>query len=111
MAPCTGRVKKADYDAAVNDAIEFLKGDTKEYLKLLEKRMESYSENLEFEKAAETRDRISAIRRLSDKQKVLLCGTETKDVFALARDDDVYFALSTESYLRVKIILRIFPRL
>lgn len=89
MAPCTGRVKKADYDAAVNDAIEFLKGDTKEYLKLLEKRMESYSENLEFEKAAETRDRISAIRRLSDKQKVLLCGTETKDVFALARDDDV----------------------
>lgn len=89
LAPCTGRVKKADYDAAVDDAIDFLKGDTKEYLKTLETRMESYSENLEFEKAAEMRDRISAIKRLSDKQKVLLCGTETKDVFALARDEDI----------------------
>lgn len=89
LAPCTGRVKKADYDAAVDDAIDFLKGDTKEYLKTLGTRMESYSENLEFEKAAEMRDRISAIKRLSDKQKVLLCGTETKDVFALARDEDI----------------------
>lgn len=88
MAPCTGRVKKSDYDAAVDDAVEFLKGDTKDYLNTLEKRMENYSENLEFEKAAEMRDRISAIKRLSDKQKVLLCGTETKDVFALAREDD-----------------------
>lgn len=89
LAPCTGRVTKADYDAAVDDAIDFLKGDTKEYLKTLETRMESYSENLEFEKAAEMRDRISAIKRLSDKQKVLLCGTETKDIFALARDEDI----------------------
>lgn len=89
LAPCTGRVKKSDYDAAVDDAIDFLKGDTKQYLKTLEARMESYSENLEFEKAAEMRDRISAIKRLSDKQKVLLCGTETKDIFALARDEDI----------------------
>ncbi len=88
MAPCTGKIGKEVYDAALNDAIEFLKGDTNEYLKDLETKMERYSENLEFEKAAETRDRINAIKRLTDKQKVIFSGNDTKDVFALARDDE-----------------------
>ena len=65
-APCAGKMKKAEYDAAVDDAIEFLKGGTKEYIKVLEARMEMYSENLEFEKAAEVRDRINAIKRLTE---------------------------------------------
>ena len=88
MAPCTGKVKKSQYDAALSEAITFLKGDTKQYLATLEKQMNEYSENLEYEKAAEIRDRIKAIKRLDDKQKVVFAGTDTKDVFALAREDD-----------------------
>ena len=88
MAPCTGKVKKSQYDAALSEAITFLKGDTKQYLATLEKQMNEYSENLEYEKAAEIRDRIKAIKRLDDKQKVVFSGTDTKDVFALAREDD-----------------------
>lgn len=87
-APCAGKMKKAEYDAAVDDAIEFLKGGTKEYIKVLEARMEMYSENLEFEKAAEVRDRINAIKRLTEKQQVIFSGTDTKDIFALARNDE-----------------------
>lgn len=87
-APCAGKMKKAEYDAAVDDAIEFLKGGTKEYIKVLETRMEMYSENLEFEKAAEVRDRINAIKRLTEKQQVIFSGTDTKDIFALARNDE-----------------------
>ncbi len=87
-APCAGKMKKAEYDAAVDDAIEFLKGGTKEYIKVLEARMEMYSENLEFEKAAEIRDRINAIKRLTEKQQVIFSGTDTKDIFALARNDE-----------------------
>ena len=87
-APCSGRMKKAEYDKAVDEAIEFLKGGSKQYLETLEKRMEEYSENLEFEKAAEVRDRISAIKRLANKQKVIFAGNETRDVFSLARDED-----------------------
>ena len=87
-APCAGKMKKAEYDAAVDDAIEFLKGGTKEYIKVLESRMEMYSENLEFEKAAEVRDRINAIKRLTEKQQVIFSGTDTKDIFALARNDE-----------------------
>ena len=87
-APCAGKMKKAEYDAAVDDAIEFLRGGTKEYIKVLEKRMEMLSENLEYEKAAEVRDRINAIRRLTEKQQVIFSGSDTKDVFALARNDE-----------------------
>ncbi|MBR6479927.1 MAG: excinuclease ABC subunit UvrC [Clostridia bacterium] len=88
-APCAGKMSKEQYDAALKDAIEFLKGGgTKEYLEALEKKMQMFSDNLEYEKAAETRDRIKAIKRLTEKQKVVFSGDETKDVFALARQDD-----------------------
>ncbi|MBR5976464.1 MAG: excinuclease ABC subunit UvrC [Clostridia bacterium] len=88
-APCAGKMSKEQYDAALKDAIEFLKGGgTKEYLETLEKKMQMFSDNLEYEKAAETRDRIKAIKRLTEKQKVVFSGDETKDVFALARQDD-----------------------
>ncbi|NLL63824.1 MAG: excinuclease ABC subunit UvrC [Ruminococcaceae bacterium] len=87
-APCTGNMKKVDYDAAVNEAIKFLKGSTKEYLKEQETLMEKYSKNYEFEKAAEIRDRVNAIKKLTEKQKVITKGAETKDVFSLARDED-----------------------
>ncbi len=91
-APCTGKVTKAKYDEAVDEAIEFLKGENKSYIESLEKKMEACSENLDFEKAAEYRDRISAVKRLSEKQKVIFSGTDTKDIFAVARDsDDICF--------------------
>ncbi|MBQ2500255.1 MAG: GIY-YIG nuclease family protein, partial [Clostridia bacterium] len=63
-APCAGKMSKAEYDAALADAVEFLKGGTKQYLELLEHKMQAYSDNLEFEMAAKTRDRINAIKRL-----------------------------------------------
>lgn len=87
-APCAGKISKKDYRESFDEAIRFLKGGSKPYLDELEQRMEEYSENLEFEKAAEVRDRITAIRKLSDKQKVIFTGTETEDVFSLAREDE-----------------------
>lgn len=87
-APCAGKMTKTEYDQALSDAIEFLNGGTKEYLKILEKKMQQYSDALEFEKAAEARDRINAIKRLTEKQKVVFSGNDTKDVFALARADE-----------------------
>lgn len=87
-APCCGKIKKADYDASVDEAIAFLKGGSKEYVAALEQRMERYSEQLEFEKAAEVRDTIRAIRRLNERQKVIFSGADTEDVFALAREEE-----------------------
>lgn len=92
-APCCGKISLKDYNASVDDAIEFLKGEvkrggTKEYVEALEARMNEYAENLEFERAAEMRDRLNAIRRITEKQKVIFAGSDTEDVFALAREED-----------------------
>ena len=92
-APCCGKISLEDYNKSVDDAIEFLKGEvkrggTKEYMDLLEQRMNEYAENLEFERAAEVRDRLNAIRRMTEKQKVVFSGTDTEDVFSLAREDE-----------------------
>ena len=84
-APCAGKISKEEYRESIDEAVRFLRGGSKPYLEELEQRMEEYSTNLEFEKAAEIRDRILAIRKLSEKQKVIFTGTETEDVFALAR--------------------------
>ena len=87
-APCAGKISKEEYRESIDEAVRFLRGGSKPYLEELEQRMEEYSTNLEFEKAAEIRDRILAIRKLSEKQKVIFTGTETEDVFALAREDE-----------------------
>lgn len=87
-APCCGKVSKEQYDQSVEDAIAFLKGGTSQYLQVLEQRMERYADQLEFEKAAEVRNTISAIKRLNDRQKVIFSGTDTEDVFGLAREED-----------------------
>lgn len=93
MAPCCGKISLEDYNERLEDAIEFLKGEvkrggTKEYIEVLEARMNEYAERLEFERAAEMRDRLNAINRITERQKVVFSGSDTEDVFALAREDD-----------------------
>ena len=87
FAPCSGKIKKAEYDEAVNDAIDFLKGGSAKSIKDMEKRMQELSENLEFEKAARLRDRIAAIKKMNEKQKVFANGVKEQDVFALEQSE------------------------
>lgn len=88
IAPCTGKVKKSDYDEIINEAIEFLKGGSGTSIKELTERMNEAAENLEFERAAHIRDRIAAVKRMTDKQKVVAVKTENQDVIAFVRDGD-----------------------
>lgn len=81
---CTGKIKKSDYQEAVNDAISFLKGDSKEIVKDLQAKMKAASENLEFEQAAKLRDRLRAIEKIKEKQKVVFKAVEEQDVFSTA---------------------------
>ncbi len=82
-APCNGRITKEEYNAAVKDAIAFLKGGSAGALKEMTEKMQQYSDNLEFEKAAAMRDRIKAIKNLDEKQKVVSINVPEEDVFAL----------------------------
>ena len=84
-APCSGRVREADYEERLSQAIEFLTQGSANMLATLAARMEEAAANLEFEKAARLRDRIAAIKRIGQKQKVVMSRVEEQDVIAVAQ--------------------------
>ena len=85
-APCTGKVKFADYNESVEQALSFLRGGSSNSVKDLTKKMEEAAENLEFERAARIRDKISAIKKMGDKQKVVANKVLDEDVIASFSD-------------------------
>lgn len=86
-SPCSGRISKEDYKAAINDAISFIKGGAKKTVEETRRKMYEYSENMEYEKAAKLRDRIKAIQNLDEKQKVVSINVPEEDVFAIANSN------------------------
>ena len=71
MGLCRGRVTEKEYAARLEEALDFIKGGSVKALKRLEEQMLLASENLEFEKAAQYRDRIQAIQKMGERQKVV----------------------------------------
>lgn len=86
-APCRGHISEAEYNEAFQDALDFIKGGDSTSVKTLTQKMEQAAENMEFELAARLRDRINAINKMKDKQKVVASRTEEQDVFALAQGE------------------------
>lgn len=84
-APCRGRVSEEEYDEAVRDALDFLRGGGTESARKLTARMEEVAERLEFERAARLRDRIAAIRKMGERQKVVASRVPEQDVIALTQ--------------------------
>ncbi len=68
--PCCGKVTKEKYVTSLNQAIAVLNGNDKELIKSIEAQMQTASQNLEFEKAAQLRDKIVKIKSLSEKQNI-----------------------------------------
>lgn len=85
-APCTGRVKFGDYNESVEQALAFLKGGSASSVKELTRQMEEAAESLEFERAAKIRDKINAIKKMGDKQKVVANRVLDEDVIASFSD-------------------------
>lgn len=89
IAPCTGGVTPEEYKERVRSAERVLDGNTAEARELLHLDMERAAEMLEFERAAAIRDQLSALERLSEKQKVVADGKVNRDVFAITFTDGV----------------------
>lgn len=83
-APCAGLVGEADYRAQVQKALEFLSGKLDAVRNELKTRMETASEALEFERAAEYRDLLKAIEEIAIRQKVTSVDTDDRDIIGLA---------------------------
>ena len=87
-APCTGRVSLSDYNERVDSALRFLRGGSASAITEMTKEMNEAAEKLDFEKAAKIRDRISAVKKMNDKQKVVDIKVDEQDVIAYITDGD-----------------------
>ncbi len=81
-APCVGRIDAPHYNALVEQAREFLTGGSQAIQRQLAQLMQEASDRLEFEAAAQLRDRIQALTRVQAHQDVNLRGVGTADVIA-----------------------------
>ena len=81
-APCVGRITDADYGALVKQARIFLTGGSQVIQHELARRMEDASEALDFEVAAQFRDRIRALTQVQARQDINVFGIDTADVIA-----------------------------
>lgn len=88
LAPCQGDVDPAEYEKIVQEILLFLEGRREILENLVVSRMEKYSEELEFEKAAIYRDLLKSIRRSTEEQGVMSPGGGDEDLVAMARQDD-----------------------
>lgn len=85
-APCSGKISKEEYREEINQIIGLLEGKTANIVKQLEEEIQKAAENLEFEKAAQLRDKKFAIERITEeKQKVSNLSENNIDVIGLAR--------------------------
>lgn len=90
--PCEGLISQVDYNSMVNQVIKLLRGKTEDLIAELNSEMNSAASNLNFEKAAEIRDKIDQLKVYSSKQKIVTndfidrdiigCASEGKDVSA-----------------------------
>ncbi len=85
-APCMGKISKEDYRKQINQIISILDGNTSEVVKELSQEMTEASKALNYEKAAQIRDKILAIQKITEeKQKVSNISEFNIDVIGLAK--------------------------
>jgi excinuclease ABC subunit C len=85
--PCVGEVDEATYRVLVDELCEFLDGDTDEIVARIEADMKAAAAELEFERAARYRDRLTAVRKAIEKQQMVADKSEDVDVIGIADDE------------------------
>ena len=94
-APCVQKINKVDYFEDVTSAKLFLSSSDTKTIEKLTKDIEKAVLKLEFEKAAELRDRLERINLIKEEQSVV----------TMAGDVDIFSISSEMSYLGISIIV------
>ncbi len=89
-APCVGLVSEEEYAADARQALLFLEGKNDAVLEDLLERMEQASADLEYERAAQLRDRVAALQRIQASQSVAGGAARDLDVVAVEESGGVY---------------------
>ena len=94
-APCVQKINKVDYFEDITSAKSFLTSSDSQTIQKLMREIDKAVSKLDFEKAAEIRDRLNRLKLLKEEQSVV----------TLANDIDIFSVSSEMSYLGVSIIV------
>ena len=86
-APCIGAVNQEEYRATIRQLMDFLDGKSDHIVRGIESKMATVAADLQFEKAADYRDQLKAIERITARQKVIGSSDTDQDVIAFAREE------------------------
>ena len=89
-APCVSLISKEDYKEDIEQAMMFLNGKDTKVIKSLSEKMNIFSENNEFERAAVFRDRIQSLRQVRLKQFVSDFSENDADIIAIEEKNGVF---------------------
>ena len=89
MGVCTGKISCEDYNAIVSQAVDFIRSGSEDSVKRLTDEMNEAAENLEFERAAKLRDRINAINKAAESQKIVDEKIKDMDIVAVANNSEM----------------------
>jgi excinuclease ABC subunit C len=85
-APCIGAVTQTEYRTTIDQLCHFLEGKTDAILLDIDRKMTAAAEAMQFERAAEYRDQLKALKHIVERQKIISTTTQDQDVLAFARD-------------------------
>lgn len=88
QGPCIQAIPKPEYRATIGQIVDFLDGKQEPIAADLRHEMTDHSEALRFEQAAATRDKLRAVERTMEQQKMSAFSRAEHDVIGLAREDD-----------------------
>jgi excinuclease ABC subunit C len=86
QGPCIEAVSKADYNADIEQVVLFLEGRQDQVVRRLQQEMLLASETTDFERAAALRDKLRAIERTTESQKMAAFSRTDSDVLGYARE-------------------------
>lgn len=88
MGVCTGQISAEEYRNIIGQAVEYIKNGSETSVESLTVQMTKAAEELDFELAAKLRDRISAIKRAADNQKIFDEDMRNTDIAAIAQNGE-----------------------
>lgn len=88
MGVCKGEISAEDYRVVVQQAVEYIKSGSQASVERLTEQMNAAAEALDFEQAAKLRDRIAAIKKAAEGQKIVSDDLRDMDIFAVSENAD-----------------------
>ncbi len=88
MGVCRGKISEKEYNDIVSQAIDYIKNGSEQSVERMTEEMYKASEEMNFELAARLRDRIAAITKASESQKIIDEHIKNCDIVAIAHNGE-----------------------